>query len=105
MAKEAMEQGCRIKARIEEIDNILNDIRPYLHNDIEIDIQKKVLEYNGEKLHYRLSSDSPLWLAVGAYLEDMKKELKQQFDELDCNSTEEPSEPIKKTKAWWKVWK
>ena len=94
MTREAIEQGQRIQARIDEINNILHDIRPYFHNDIEIDIQKKTLEYNGEKLHYRLSSESPLWLAIGTSLEDMKKELKQQFDELNCNSTEKPSEPM-----------
>ncbi len=105
MTKEAIKQGQAIQSRIKEINDVLCDIRPYLHNDIEIDIQKKVLDYNGEKLHYRLSSASPLWLAIGSELEDMKQELQNQFDELDCNSKEKPSEPMVKTKAWWKVWK
>ena len=38
MTREAIEQGQRIQARIDEINNILHDIRPYFHNDIEIDI-------------------------------------------------------------------
>lgn len=104
MTTEAIEQGIKIKERIREIDKILHDITPCLHNDIEIDIQKKVLNYDGEKLHYRLSCDSPLWLAIGSYLKDMRTELQQQFDNLDCNSKEKPVEPMTKTKACWKFW-
>lgn len=104
MTKEAMEQGYRIQERIEEIDDVLYAITPYLHNDIEIDIQKKVLEYNGNKLHYRLSSHSPLWLAIGTALKDMRTELQQQFESLDCNSKEPLEEPMEKTTAWWKFW-
>lgn len=103
MTKEAVEQGQRIQERIQEINDILCDITPYLHNDIEIDVQKKVLNYDDKKLHYRLSSYSPLWLAIGVALKDMKEELQQQFTNLDCNSKEQPTEPMKKTKAWWKV--
>lgn len=35
MTKEAIEQGFLIQERIKEIDGILHDITPYLHQDIE----------------------------------------------------------------------
>lgn len=100
MTNEAFEQGCKLKNRIKEIDCILKDITPYLHNDVEITIQKQ-----GCLLRYRLKSDDPLWLAIGSALKDMRAELQSQFDEIDCKSQEVPQDPIKKTKAWMKVWK
>lgn len=42
--------------------------------------------------------------AGGSALSDMKAELQHQFDSLDCNCNEEPSEPMRQTKAWWKFW-
>ena len=103
MTNEALKQGQNILKRINEIDEIMRKLTPYYHNDIEIEVQKKVLNYNGEKLHYRLSYDSPLWLAIGTALRDMKNELHQQFEQLECNTEDKPDEPLKKT-AIWKKW-
>ena len=98
MTDEIINQGIKLRDKIKEIDDVLYSITPYLHNDIEITIQKKVLNYNGEKLYYRLKYDSPLWIAIESSLKSQK-----QFDELNCNSKEEIKTPIKK--PWWKIWK
>ena len=50
MTDEIINQGIKLRDKIKEIDDVLYSITPYLHNDIEITIQKKVLNYNnGEK--------------------------------------------------------
>ena len=104
MTDEIINQGIKLRDKIKEIDDILYSITPYLHNDIEITIQKKVLNYNnGEKLHYRLKYDSPLWMAIESSLKEMRPDYQKQFDELNCNSKEEIKTPIKK--SWWKIWK
>ena len=53
MTDEIINQGIKLRDKIKEIDDVLYSITPYLHNDIEITVQKKVLNYNGEKLYYR----------------------------------------------------
>ena len=103
MTDEIINQGIRLRDKIKEIDDVLYSITPYLHNDIEITIQKKAFNYNGEKLYYRLKYDSPFWMAIESSLEDMKSDCQKQFDELNCNSKEEIKAPIKK--PWWKFWK
>lgn len=104
MTDEIINQGIKLRDKIKEIDDILYSITPYLHNDIEITIQKKVLNYNNrEKLYYRLKYDSPLWMAIESSLKDMRSDYQKQFDELNCNSKEEIKTPIKK--SWWKIWK
>lgn len=98
MTDEIINQGIKLRDKIKEIDDILYSITPYLHNDIEITIQKKVLNYNnGEKLYYRLKYDSPLWMAIESSLKDMRSDYQKQFDELNCNSKEEIKTPIKKS--------
>ena len=104
MTDEILNQGIKLKDGVKEIDDILNSITPYLHNDIEITIQKKVHNCNnGEKLYYRLKYDSPLWIAIESSLKDMRSDFQRRFDELNCNSKEVIKTPIKK--SWWKIWK
>ena len=103
MTDEIINQGIKLRDKIKEINDVLYSITPYLHNDIEITIQKKVLNYNGEKLYYRLKYDSPLWIAIESSLKNMRPDCQKQFDELNCNSKEEIKTPIKK--PWWKIWK
>lgn len=104
MTDEIFNQGRKLKDSIKEIDDVLYSITPYLHNDIEITVQKKIYNCNnGEKLHYRLRYDSPLWIAIESSLKDMRSDFQKQFDELNCNSKEEMKTPIKK--SWWKIWK
>ena len=107
MTDEVIDQGIRLRDRIKEINQVLHSITPYLHNDVEITVQKKVLDYNGEKLYYRLKCNSPLWLAIESSLKDMRSDLQKQFEELGCNSEKkEPiREPIRKTNPWWKFWR
>ena len=107
MTDEIINQGIRLRDRIQEIDYILQSITPYLHQDIEITIQKKVREYNGEKLHFRMQYDSPLWLAIKSALKDMRDDFQKQFEELDCNckEKEQVQEPVRKTNDWWKFWR
>ena len=95
MTEEIINKGIKLRNSIKEIDEVLYSITPYLHNDIEITIQKKVMNYNGEKLSYRLKYDSPLWIAIESSLKDMRSDFQKQFDELNCNSK----------KSWWKIWK
>ena len=103
MTDEIFNQGRKLKDSIKEINDILHSITPYLHNDIEITVQKKIYNCNnGEKLHYRLRYDSPLWIAIESSLKDMRSDFQKQFDELNCNSKEEMKTPIKK--SWWKIW-
>lgn len=102
MTDEIINQGIKLRDKIKEIDDVLYSITPYLHNDIEITIQKKTFNYNGEKLYYRLKYDSPLWIAIESSLKDMKSDFQKQFDELNCNSKEEIKTPIKK--PWRKFW-
>lgn len=104
MTDEILNQGIKLKDDIKEIDDILHSITPYLHNDIEITIQKKVRNCNnGEKLYYRLKYDSPLWIAIESSLKDMRSDFQRRFDELNSNSKEVIKTPIKK--SWWKIWK
>ena len=103
MTDEIINQGIKLRDKIKEINGVLYSITPYLHNDIEITVQKKVHDYNGENLHYRLKYDSPLWIAIESSLKDMRSDFQKQFDELNCNSKEEIKAPIKK--PWWKIWK
>ena len=102
MTNEIINKGIELRNRIKEIDDVLYSIRPYLHNDIEITVQKKVLNYDEEKLFYRLKYDSPLWLAIESSLKDMRSDCQKQFEELNCNSKEEIKTPTKK--SWWKIW-
>ena len=102
MTDEIINQGIKLRDKIKEIDDVLYSITPYLHNDIEITVQKKVHDYNGENLHYRLKYDSPLWIAIESSLKDMRSDFQKQFDELDCNSENKNETPIKK--SWWKLW-
>ena len=103
MTDEIINQGIKLRDKIKEIDDVLYSITPYLHNDIEITVQKKVFDYNGEKLYYRLKYDSPLWIAIESSLKDMRSDFQKQFDELNCNSKEEIKTSIKR--SWWKIWK
>ena len=103
MTDEIINQGIKLRDKIKEINDVLYSITPYLHNDIEITVQKKVHDYNGETLHYRLKYDSPLWIAIESSLKDMRSDFQKQFDELNCNSKEEIKVPVKK--PWWKIWK
>ena len=103
MTDEIINQGIKLRDKIKEINDVLYSITPYLHNDIEITVQKKVHDYNGENLHYRLKYDSPLWIAIESSLKDMRSDFQKQFDELNCNSKEEIKTPIKR--PWWKLWK
>ena len=103
MTDEIINQGIKLRDKIKEINDVLYSITPYLHNDIEITVQKKVHDHNGENLHYRLKYDSPLWIAIESSLKDMRSDFQKQFDELNCNSKEEIKAPIKK--PWWKIWK
>ena len=81
MTDEVINQGIKLRNKIKEINDVLYSITPYLHNDIEITVQKKVLNYNGEKLYYRLKYDSPLWMAIESSLKDMRPDYQKQFDE------------------------
>lgn len=103
MTDEMIDQGIRLRDRIKEINEVLHSITPYMNNDIEITVQKKVFDYNGEKLYYRLKYNSPLWKAIESSLRDMRSDLQKQFEELGCNS--EKKEPIRKTNPWWKFWR
>ena len=105
MTDEVINQGIKLGNKIKETNDVLYSITPYLHNDIEITVQKKVLNYNGEKLYYRLKYDSPLWMAIESSLKDMRSDYQKQFDELNCNSNSKEGieTPIKK--PWWKFWK
>ena len=60
MTDEIINQGIRLRDKIKEIDDVLYSITPYLHNDIEITIQKKTFNYNGEKLYIDIRQDNPL---------------------------------------------
>ena len=103
MTDEIINQGIKLRDKIKEINDVLYSITPYLHNDIEITVQKKVHDYNGENLHYRLKYDSPLWIAIESSLKDMRSDFQKQFDELNCNSENKNETHIKK--SWWKLWK
>ena len=102
MTDEIINRGIKLRNSIKEINDVLCSITPYLHHDIEITVQKKVLDYKGEKLYYRLKYDSPLWLAIESSLKDMRSDFQKQFDELNCKSKEEIKTPIKR--PWWKLW-
>ena len=104
MTEEIFNQGIKLRDSIKEINDILHSITPYLHSDIEITVQRKVRNCNdGGKLCYRLTYDSPLWIAIESSLKNMRSDFQKQFDELNCNSKEEINTPIKK--SWWKIWK
>lgn len=104
MTDEIINQGIKLRDKIKEIDDVLYSMTPYLHNDIEITIQKKVHNCNnGEKLYYRLKCNSPLWIAIESSLKNMRSDYQKQFDELNCNSKEEIKTPTKK--PWRKIWK
>ena len=107
MTDEIIDQGIKLRDRIREIDEVLYSITPYMHNDVEITVQKKVFDFNGEKLYYRLKYNSPLWKAIESSLKDIRSDLQKQFEELGCNSEKkEPvQEPIRKTNPWWKFWR
>jgi len=105
MTKEAVEQGNKIIRKIEEIDEIIHSIKPYQNEYIEITISKGLNNYNPDKKYnYKLYSDSPFWVAIGAALEDMKSDLQLQLHNLKEDTKEEPKDPIKKTTAFWKTW-
>lgn len=108
MTKEALEEGRKIMDAIERVKREYGWIRPYLREPTELTVHAK----NDKKIDkvdtkFVLSSDSPLFLAIGSALEDMIIELENQFSKLDSNTEKplDPADPIKRTSFWSKVWK
>ena len=105
MTKEALEQANRIQHALEEVTQTKHDIMVYINERMELDItiKKGLMNYlpdDHKTRHYTLSSDSPLFVAIAGAIEDMREELQEQLDNLDCNTKAEPYKPITKT-SWY----
>lgn len=105
MTKESLEKGEKIRNKIAEIEHTIEDIKPYFNQTVEISIQNPDRCTYNKPIGFKIQSDSPLWLAIGSALEDMRTELINQFADLGCNSDKvETTDPIKETSTWKKVW-
>lgn len=107
MTKESYITSSELLSRIREVDDAIAAIKPYLHEstELEIKVKKGLMGCTADDVgSFTLTSDSPLWLAIGASLIDLKEELQEKFDNLKCNSKEKNDNPIEKTSFWKKVW-
>lgn len=108
MTQESLKAANELQRKIEGIDNLLKDLRPYMGETmiLEIAVKKQLMNCTPIPVRtLRFNSDSPLWLAIGASLIDLKTELQEKFNRLDSNSEIQQQHPIKETSFWKKVWK
>lgn len=113
MTNESLEQANRIKKALDEVTEAKHAIMVY-HNErleLEVTVKKGLMHFIAEDdttRHFTLWSDSPLFVAIAASLEDMREELQDQLNHLDSDLkpksfTEkcfEDCHPIAKT-SWW----
>ena len=106
MTTQALEEGQKILHEITKVDDAFDALRPYLHHPVKLTINIEREDSTSPSVReIWIHSDSPLFLAIGSALIDMKKELKQKLKDLDSNSEVSHREmPIRRTTFWDKVW-